>query len=158
MTHSDTPQLTLKRFFPYRLANLQAAVSGAVGRLYTGRFNLTHQEWRVLATLSEYPELSAKDIATHTNLEKMQVSRAIARMTERGLLLQHPAAHDRRYLRLQLTEKGLQTYRDIVPLVLEREAYLLDALSAEEQQLLDGLLDKLLERTHQLAEQDKLKE
>ncbi|SFC01174.1 DNA-binding transcriptional regulator, MarR family [Marinospirillum celere] len=152
---SDTAeQLQLKDFFPYRLSSLQAAVSAAVAQLYQGRFELTHHEWRLLATLHEYPELSAKQLAEHTNLEKMQVSRAVARMTTRELLEQTPAEHDRRYLKLSLTEAGHQLYQQIVPLVLEREAWLLADLNDEERRFLDQIMDRLLARTRQLQAKD----
>lgn len=153
-TSKVADQLQLQDFFPYRLSNLQAEVSAAVAQLYRGRFELTHHEWRVLATLNEYPELTAKQLAEQTNLEKMQVSRAVARMTARELLVQTPAEHDRRYVRLSLTDAGRQLYRQIVPLVLEREAWLLADLSVEEKQFLNQIMDRLLARTRQLKSQD----
>lgn len=152
----NEPILELTQFFPYRLSNLQAAVSDAVGRLYNPRYSLTHQEWRVMATLAEFPGWVAKEVAAHANLEKMQVSRAVSRLAERGLLVQASDEHDRRALRLRLTEQGESLYDEIVPLVRERERALLEALCPEEKAVLEAAMDKLLERTRQLAEYDAI--
>ena len=147
------PPLRLNDFFPYRLANLQAAVSAAVGQRYREPFSLSHHEWRVMATLAECPGWSAKGIAEHANLEKMQVSRAVARLSERQLIEQTEDGGDRRRLRLRLTESGYQLYRRVVPRVLAVEAELLEVLSVEERQQFQRLMDRLLIRSRELLDE-----
>ena len=155
MAEHDSP-LRLQRFFPYRLATLQAAVSDCVGRLYHRRFALSHREWRVLATLAEFPGWSAREVAEHASLEKMPVSRAVSRLTARGLLTQAPDRRDGRVQRLWLTDEGERLYRRIVPLVLALEEALLEALTPAERAQLEALMDKLLARTAELSARDDL--
>lgn len=143
-------QLDLTHFFPYRLSTLDMAVSQAVAQLYSGRFNLSRQEWRILAALGNHESMSAKELAAYSSLEKMQVSRAISRLKQTGLIHQQEDRDDRRYTRLSLSDHGRAVYRKIVPLVRAREEFILSALTGEEQQQLLELMDKVYQKAVEL--------
>lgn len=145
-----TENLSLASFFPYRLAQLQGVISSSVAEVYAGRFNLTRQQWRVLAVLGDNIHKSAKTICSMTNLDKMQTSRAIAKMVEDGLLEKVTDKKDKRSALLSLTVQGRELYQQIVPLVLNREQQLLSSLSADEQQQLVVMMDKLQQRAAEL--------
>ena len=87
-------ELDLDRFLPYRLSVLSNRISQAIARLYQARFGFGITEWRVIAVLGRYPELSANAVAERTAMDKVAVSRAVAHLLERGLLLRemHVAA------------------------------------------------------------------
>jgi len=146
-------QLELAGFFPYQLSILQSAVSDSIAQLYAGKFNLSRQEWRVLATLGTKAGISAREVATYTSMEKMPVSRAISRLVKAGLITQTGSREDRRLIILELTPEGRAIYEEIVPLVLEREAFLLSALDETEQEALTDIMDKLLRKTEELKPQ-----
>lgn len=55
--------LELERFLPYRLSVLSNRLSSMIARTYTERFALGVTEWRVMAVLGLYPDLSANEIA-----------------------------------------------------------------------------------------------
>ena len=157
MTSSNTvaePSNTLRLndFFPYRLAMLNASVSEAIAQLYSGRFNLTPQEWRVVAALGEKSQMSAKEIAQFTSMEKMQVSRAISNLKKAALLTQNVSKEDRRFSSVCLSEQGKQTYQQIVPLVIAREGYLLSVLSVDEQQLFSQFIDRIAQQAETLKQ------
>lgn len=157
MTSSNTVTeqsnvLRLSDFFPYRLAMLNASVSEVIAQLYSGRFNLTPQEWRVVAALGENSQMSAKEIAQFTSMEKMQVSRAISSLKKAALLTQNVSMEDRRFSSVCLSEQGKQTYQQIVPLVTAREGYLLSALSTDEQQLLSQFVDRIAQQAETLKQ------
>jgi DNA-binding MarR family transcriptional regulator len=135
--------LNLTEFFPYQLTQLQAKVSDNIADIYTGRFELSRQEWRVLASLGNGELLSAKQIGDQTNLEKMPASRAIAKMKSNGLLVKSPDENDKRSSLLKLTDKGLSIYQQLIPMVLKREQELLSVLSSQEKQQLTQIIDKL---------------
>lgn len=142
--------LELPRFFPYKLSILQSTISDSIAQLYSGQFNLSQQEWRVIAALGTQPQMSAKEIAAYTSMDKMPVSRAISKLVKEELISQSPSSEDRRLIILNLTQKGLGIYEQIVPLVLEREEFLLSALSEDEQSQLNILMDKLLKKAQEL--------
>ena len=135
--------LHLTEFFPYQLTQLQAKVSDNIAEIYTGRFELSRQEWRVLASLGNGELLSAKQIGEQTNLEKMPASRAITKMQTQGLLVKSTDKTDKRSSLLKLTEQGLSIYQQLIPLVLEREQELLSVLSVLEKNQLTKIFEKL---------------
>jgi len=135
--------LHLTEFFPYQLTQLQAKVSDNIAEIYAGRFELSRQEWRVLASLGNGELLSAKQISEQTNLEKMPASRAIAKMQTQGLLVKSTDKTDKRSSLLQLTELGLSIYQQLIPMVLEREQELLSVLSIQEKSQLNEIIEKL---------------
>jgi len=62
-------------------------------------------------------------------------------------------AEDRRNRILSLTPAGRALLRKLTPMVQAREAFLLEALDADEAAMLDGAIDRLLERARQLERQ-----
>jgi DNA-binding MarR family transcriptional regulator len=144
--------LDLQRFFPYRLAVLAEDVSRTVAQLYTDRFDLTRQEWRVLAAVAANRQMAAKEIAEYSTLDKMSVSRAVAALEAKTLIARAEDPSDRRNKLLTLTPAGRALYQKIVPLVRAREDYLLEALSPGEREVLDGVLDKLASRARSLRQ------
>jgi DNA-binding MarR family transcriptional regulator len=136
-------KLVLDRFVPYRLSVLTNRVSAAIARQYSERFRLSIPEWRVTAVLGETPGLSSREVAERTAMDKVQVSRAVASLTEAGRLARNGDAEDGRVGRLKLTRAGQKVYDEIAPLALELEETLLKVLTAEERKMLDGLLGRL---------------
>lgn len=135
--------LDLQRYFPYRLARLAEQVSLAVAEVYSERFALTRQEWRVLALLGARSEIATKEVGPLTTLDKMQVSRAMQGLEARGIVARKPDPDDRRELIVSLTSTGRALYRKIVPFALARETKLLSVLTAEEVEVLDRAMRKL---------------
>jgi DNA-binding MarR family transcriptional regulator len=151
MTDTDGV-LDLQRFFPYRLAVLAEEVSRTVAQLYADRFDMTRQEWRVLAAVAANRQMAAKEIAEYSTLDKMSVSRAVAALEAKALISREEDAADRRNKLLTLTPSGRALYQKIVPLVRAREDYLLDALSPTERDMLDDILNKLTSRARDLRQ------
>ncbi len=141
----------LRAFFPYRINILANTVSEALAQLYAKRFDLTRPEWRVLATLGDKAGMTARDVGADTTLEKMQVSRAVARLERDGLVTRLPDKGDRRNKILRLTPRGRALFRKIVPLVRAREDYILSALTPGEQATLRVLMEKVETRARDLA-------
>lgn len=136
-------QLVLERFLPYRLSVLTNRLSNAIAREYSQRFDLSVNEWRVMAILGRTPNLSANQVAQRTAMDKVAVSRAVARLLAAGRIEREFDEDDRRRSVLRLSESGYAIYDQIVPLALAFERQVLDELSADERALLFRLLDRL---------------
>ena len=145
--------MNLEHFLPYRLAVAAEAVSRSLAAIYRERFELTRDEWRVLAMLAGAGEMKSSELGARTTLDKMQVSRAVTGMEQAGLVQREPHAADRRNLVVRLTPAGRALYRRIVPMAEARERFLLEALEPAERAAFDAALDKILARARQLAEQ-----
>jgi DNA-binding MarR family transcriptional regulator len=120
--------LVLERFLPYRLSVLTNRVSSAIARRYSERFDLTIPEWRAMAVMGGTQGLSASEVAARTAMDKVRVSRAIARLVDKKHVQRLTDNADARVTRLSLTVKGRAIYDKIVPLALTLEAVLLEAL------------------------------
>jgi DNA-binding MarR family transcriptional regulator len=153
---ADEP-LVLDRFLPYRLSILSNTMSGAIARLYEERFGLTILEWRIMAVLGLDAPLSANGVCERTRMDKVQVSRAVSRLLEKGLLSRKLADDDRRRSVLSLSAKGRRVYGDIAPLTAEWEARLLDALSPAELSAIDSLVTKLQDEADRLANGEQVR-
>ncbi|BEV14660.1 MarR family transcriptional regulator [Herbaspirillum sp. DW155] len=138
--------MKLQNFFPYQLAQLAEAVSRSVASVYADRFGLSRDEWRILAALAEEGQMQASDLVPHTSLDKMQVSRALARMEQAGLVVRQPSPEDARARLVKPTAQGRKLYRKIVPMVQEREAHLLQTLSRAEREVLMRAMETIRER------------
>lgn len=137
------PQLDLDTFLPYRLSVLSNRVSDAIARQYSQRFALTVSEWRIIAVLGQTPNLSARDVAKRTAMDKVQVSRAVATLAAAKRLTRNGDSKDARIARLSLTAKGRLVYEAVAPLALHLEDLLLSSLSAQERSTLQTLMHKL---------------
>jgi len=145
---NQKPALVLENFFPYQLTKLQVLVSDRIAQIYTGEFNLSRQEWRVLAILANNQSLSAKQIGRLANLEKMPTSRAIQKMQEKGLLKKAENISDKRSSLLMLTNEGQNLFNELEPMVLDREKELLALLNEDEKRAIHSLIDKLSQITN----------
>ncbi len=140
---AEASRLDLDCFLPYRLSVLANRVSEGLARLYAERFGLSIAEWRAMAVLGMGTPLSAREVAARTAMDKVRVSRALARLTAKGLVSRGSDAADRRRSVLRLSEAGHAVYGEIVPLALDYERRLLRRLSPEERQALDALIERL---------------
>ena len=135
--------LDLDRFVPYRLSVLTNRVSNAIARIYSERFGLSVPEWRVMAVLGQASWLSAGEVARRTEMDKVQVSRAVASLVRSRRVQKQSDSVDGRVTRLALTAKGRAIYDEIVPQALELEERFLAALAPNERATFDGLIEKL---------------
>jgi DNA-binding MarR family transcriptional regulator len=140
---TDHPVLELERFLPYRLSVLSNRLSNAIAKSYETRFQLSVTEWRVIAVLGRFRGLSANEVAERTAMDKVAVSRAVARLLESGRLQRDMHENDRRRSVLELSEAGYAIFDSVAPIALSYERALLEALEPEERETLLMLLDKL---------------
>lgn len=137
------PQLNLDTFLPYRLSVLSNRVSDAIARQYSERFDLSIPEWRIIAVLGQAPNLSAREVARRTAMDKVQVSRGVTSLVAARRVARSEDVDDARISRLSLTAKGRAIYDEVAPLALRLESLLLSSLSAQERNTLETLMHKL---------------
>ena len=141
----DHAPLELERFLPYRLSILSNRVSQAIAREYTERFSLSMTEWRVMAVLARFngEGMSAREVAERTAMDKVAVSRALARLTSAGRVSRATHGGDKRRSVLRLTAKGWKIHDTVAPRARAHERELLGHLTADEKRVLTQILDKL---------------
>lgn len=137
------PTLDLERFLPYRLSVLSNTVSQAIAEMYGERYQLSVTQWRVLAVVGRYLDLSAVEVAERTKMDKVAVSRAVGELIRDGRLDRSVDRKDRRRSVLNLSADGRAVYNEVAPLALACEARLQSVLSNAERASLERILDKL---------------
>ena len=143
--------IELDRFLPYRISVLANVMSTAIAATYEDKYGLTIPEWRVIAVLTRYPGLSAREVAQKSRMDAVAVSRAVNRLLRAGRLRRAVARDDRRRSVLQVSAAGAAVYRQVAPLALEFERTLLDALPDADSATLHRLIDVLTERAETLS-------
>ncbi|PVB63350.1 MarR family winged helix-turn-helix transcriptional regulator [Labrenzia sp. 011] len=136
--------LKLNRFLPYRLNHLAETVSRSFSKIYAGKYGIGVPEWRVVATLGEHHAMTARDISRSTAMHKTKVSRAVAALEQRGLIVRGRNPDDQREQLLKLSPRGCAMYEGLIPEALAYSARLEDALTQEQKALLDDIFERLL--------------
>jgi DNA-binding MarR family transcriptional regulator len=136
-------ELSLEAFLPYRLNRAAAAISTRFKRVYARRYQLTTPEWRVLATVAQFGEITARDIGVHSQMHKTKVSRAVRGLAERRWLTRRENILDRREEFLVLNARGRQAYESLIPEMKRLEAQLLEDIGKEISEELQGSLTSL---------------
>lgn len=139
----ESPSLLLEEFLPYRLSVLSNLISGSIARLYAARFDLTIAEWRVMAVLGHFGPQTAVEITGRTAMDKVRVSRAVARLTSMGRVMRDDDQADRRRKPIRLTEAGTTIHQAIVPMALEVEARLIAHLDVADLEALNRAIHAL---------------
>ncbi|MEZ5923147.1 MAG: MarR family winged helix-turn-helix transcriptional regulator [Hyphomicrobiaceae bacterium] len=148
-------QIRLASFLPFRLNRLASEVSRRISAIYGDRYGLDIPEWRVLATLSSRGTATAQAIVASTRTHKSTISRAVAALTQRGLIEREGSASDGREIVLRLSDKGDELMREIVPLVLAEERAMLNRLPAGQRREFLSALTRL-EVSLELDEEEPL--
>ncbi|MBN8893631.1 MAG: MarR family transcriptional regulator [Rhodanobacter sp.] len=150
LRHKSTPAraehapLQLEHFLPYRLSILSNTISQTIADDYQSRHDLSVTEWRVMAVLARFEGLSAREVAERTAMDKVAVSRALARLVAAGRVDRTVHDNDKRRSVLKLSAAGWAIHDDVAPMARAREREVLAKLDAEERQWLERILDKLL--------------
>jgi DNA-binding MarR family transcriptional regulator len=96
-----------------------------------------------MAVIGRFGLMSANAVCERTAMDKVRVSRAVARLIAAGRLDRRIDIADRRRALLDLTSSGRAVYDEIGPLALAVEARLLARLDPAERAALGRLLPKL---------------
>jgi DNA-binding MarR family transcriptional regulator len=135
--------LQLEHFLPYRLSILSNTISQTIADDYQRRYDISVTEWRVMAVLARFDGSSAREVAERTAMDKVAVSRALARLVEAGRVNRETHDNDKRRSVLGLTEAGWIMHDEVAPMARAREREVLARLDADERVWLERILDKL---------------
>lgn len=128
---------------PHRLQLLARMIDRESARQLQARSGLTLAEWRVVAFVGTSGRTSAADICTAFEIDRAEVSRALARLVDAGLVAREQDGSNRKRLLLELTPEGQALFERTRQ---DRVGYfrsILAGLTAEERKLLDTLLHRV---------------
>lgn len=134
--------MDFKHFIPYQLSALSLKISKGLAKHYRSRFNISVSEWRVLVILNNHPNITAKTIATHTQMDKVPISRALKSLSEKDYITQKTHPDDARATINRLSAQGDALMAAVIPDAIKYEQSLLKQFSDAERRQLKQLIDK----------------
>lgn len=104
---------------------------------------LSLSEWRVLSLVSSFGTLSSKEITRLTTINKVTLSRTVAKLTTEGLLDRTVSDADSRVQNLSLTRSGLRRFQRAKAAFEQWSGDLLSEVGSQELQELKQVLRKI---------------
>ncbi len=136
-------RVALESFLPYQLSVIASRVSRGLARLYAVRFDLTVPEWRIMTVLGRFPGVSANEVCELTAMDKVRVSRGVARLLQFERIRRDSDPSDRRRSKLYLSDVGREVYEQIIPVAHAYQDKLMADLDSSEIRVLETLLSKI---------------
>ncbi|MEX3314150.1 MarR family winged helix-turn-helix transcriptional regulator [Sulfitobacter sp. PS-8MA] len=129
------------------LLYLLAAASDAASAQFHAKVRkagLRVPEWRVLACLADTDGAMITQLAKRALAEQSRLTRIIAQMEDRGLLVRRSDPADGRRVRVYLTDSGRALAAELVPQAQKHEAALMEMLHGNRGAQLKPALKSLL--------------
>ncbi len=136
-----------RRSLPIALLRAREAVMSRF-RPMLARHDVTEQQWRVIRTLGEVPQLEANELAERACVLAPSLTRIIKSLEDRGLIARTRHETDGRRVLLTITPAGTDLIRAVVP----ESARIFAELEARYgRDRIHSLLDQLEELTATLS-------
>lgn len=136
--------LPVEQFLTYRLHALHTALNRQAIDILGRVAELGLPEWRVIALLGTGATLTARRIGQISAIDKGLLSRSLAALEQRGLIVTARDARDRRLVKVTLTARGQAVYDKTIPHMQARQRALMNTLNKSEQSAVFAIIDKLL--------------
>jgi DNA-binding MarR family transcriptional regulator len=145
------PRLNLDRSLPVLLTFLANRLNATGSATYRALFGVGITEVRLLIMLAVEPDIHAARICEVMGIDGGAASRTLRDLERRGLVSHRRDDHNRAYRRWSLTAAGETLHDEAVLISKQREDILTATMTPAEQDLLIGLLKRMLGETDTLA-------
>lgn len=139
--HPIEPRIIRSQYVTASISIIAGVMLWGGSHIYRSRFGLGTNEWRVLSALTNYPGFTATLVGKELGMNKAIVSRSVAILRERRLVV---LLRERGARRLYLTGAGRAQHDAMLPIALRREELLLSGLSPQEAATFRSLITKIL--------------
>ncbi|MBL8371341.1 MAG: MarR family transcriptional regulator [Burkholderiaceae bacterium] len=127
----------------YRLFRIHATARPLVVRMCERDYGITRREWLVLSCLADVEGVQSSELAQRAMLDRARTSRAITRLSDKGLVRREPKPSDRREVHVYLTDEGRRVYREVFPRIAAIQRDLLAPFSEAECRQFSELIARL---------------
>jgi DNA-binding MarR family transcriptional regulator len=154
MLQRATP--TIRELLSYRLHRVANLLSRGAEMRYRREFGVSLWEWRTVALLGGAAEpQSLNELARAAGMDKSQMSRVVAGLTKKKIVVRETDASDGRGIRLSLTARGKHLYQKLIRAASERNDAFVGCLTAKERAALEAIMAKLAHEARSLIQQEK---
>ena len=151
----DAAAPTIHELLSYRLHVVANLLSRGAAMRYKREFGVSLWAWRTIALLGAQSPLSLNELAAAAGLDKSQMSRVVAGLVERGLVVREAHATDRRGVQLALSRSGETLCEGLIRAAAARNEAFLGCLAARERECLERALGKLADQARAFIQQEK---
>ena len=130
----------------HRLLKLNNRLMAPFSMHLSHRHNVSLNEFRLLMAIGRLGASASHELAEHTGVNAMSVSRAVATLQRHGRLTVEPDPNNRRRKVLRLTPEGRRLYELMRPQTHAVADFLLSDLPEDDLAKLDELVCKLISR------------
>ena len=127
------------------LANVHHAMRRALDAELARCGDVSSAQWIVMMVLAHETDITAASLAKRLNYDPGSMTRLLDRLQEKGLLQRVRSGHDRRCIRIELTEAGRATAPSMSTAAINVINQSLTGFSAAEHRLVNSLLKRMLE-------------
>ena len=147
---------TIRELLSYRLHQVANLLSRGAEMRYRREFGVSLWEWRTVALLGGAAQAqSLNELARAAGMDKSQMSRVVAGLTRKRIVVREADASDGRGIRLSLTAKGTNLYRKLIQAATERNDAFVGCLTAKERVVLDAIMAKLAHEARSFIQSEK---
>jgi DNA-binding MarR family transcriptional regulator len=133
----------IEQLIDYKVGQLRKLLDRYSSPIVSEKFGLSLAEWRVLSHIQTGNSVTAFWLCRRLQADRAEVSRACASLIDRGYVASWPNPADARSALLELTRLGQSLFNRILPVRLQLQKELTDALRPQEIVVLYRALDKL---------------
>lgn len=130
----------------HRLLKLNNRLMQPFSTHLSHRYNISLNEFRLLMAIGRLGSSASHELADHTGVNAMSVSRAVATLQRHGRITVETDPANRRRKVLRLTAEGQRLYRIMLPHTQSVADYLLEGISQADVAALDEMVGKLIAR------------
>ena len=113
-------------------------------RMQAAGFDLTPVQFAALDAIRADPGLDQARVAARIAYDKATIGGVIDRLEQKGLVERSVSKTDRRAREVRLTKIGRRTYDDVLPMVTDLQAEILEGLTFDERRRFLDLAEKAL--------------
>ena len=135
--------LAMRGLLLHELCAISARMRSIAVKNVLSKYDLDMRDWLVLAALCELGPASQREIVWSTQLDKVAVNRAAARLKDRKLITSCPNERDGRSHILELSETGAEAVTFCATSLVEMERQILSGLSDNDNSGIRRLLREL---------------
>lgn len=139
----------------HRLLKLTNRLMAPFSTHLSHRHNISLNEFRLLMAIGRLGASASHELAEHTGVNAMSISRAVSTLERHGRITVEPDPDNRRRKVLKLTPEGQRLYELMVPQTQAVADYLVADLTEADIAKLDEVVGKLIARLEATDEQGR---
>lgn len=141
---SDEDNIDFSSFLPYYF-HLIAEGLGQRFRTVLKPHGVTVRRWRILMVLMTSGPCNMTELRNKSLIEQSALSRVVDQMERDNLVTRRPKFEDNRIIEVFLTDKGRQSYFELIPAARTYADSIVEGMPSRERQALLKSLKKILQ-------------